>query len=240
MARRCAGSSGKVNGVHHVLSWSVSLNNAAAQVCHSDSGGYKEAVVGVKSWSGSFQCYSTTKPYSAGETIGFEGNSNVISCTGQAAVNAVKVSFNFDSCAPVVWEISFTGQGECSIGAGSADCGTAGQAGGIPTAQGGYTSLSEDSSSCDYTESCDMSGGFATSDSNGWAYYCVGPKTASLNVQCHGDPPSEALLGSNHAFSVMGCDVSVGGNVHITGISPSVDNNSAEAIGWSISAVGQL
>ena len=219
MARRCAGSSGKVNGVHHVLSWSVSLNNAAAQVCHSDSGGYKEAVVGVKSWSGSFQCYSTTKPYSAGEEISFSGNSNVISCTGQATVNAVKVSFNFDSCAPVVWEISFTGQGECSIG---------------------YTSLSEESSSCDYTESCDMSGGFATSESNGWAYYCVGPKSASLNVQCHGDPPSEALLGSNHAFSVMGCDVSIGGNVHITGISPSVDNNSAEAIGWSISAVGQL
>lgn len=240
MARRCAGSSGSVNGVSHVLSWSVSLNNAAAQVCHSDSGGYKEAVVGVKSWSGSFQCYSTTKPYSAGEEISFSGNSNVISCSGDAIVNSVKVSFNFDSCAPIVWDISFTGTGACTIEAGTGDCGTAGTAGGIPTALGGYTSISEDTSSCDYTESCDMSGGFATSESEGWACYCVGPKTASLNVQCHGDAPAESLLGSDHDFSVLGCDVSISGTVHITGISPSVDNNSAEPIGWSITAVGQL
>ena len=236
--RKCAGSSGVATcgaGSFATGSWEASLTYSPQTITHSGSNCHAVPVCGLKSWTASFSCYSCSKPCSAGDEVTFTGNSNTVGITGDCIVTSVSCNFDFNNCAPIVWNISVQGQGEASLTQGSGSGGNGGN-GYICCASGGGSSLSTDTATFNYTESCEVSGGFATASSNCWAMYCVGSKSGSFSAQIQGYPPS-INIGDTVGVSAGTEDCTVSGNYVITGISTSVDNGSADPITHTVTGV---
>lgn len=121
------GRLGAINGIGCVRNWSVTDLAEVKEFACSGTRGAKGRRTGIEDWNGSFESYGKTPAVMPGECFDFEGytgpddadcgqgTGNGPVYTGEAIVDQVAITWNWDASENIQISTSFSGKGELTI-----------------------------------------------------------------------------------------------------------------------------
>jgi len=115
-----SGKFGAVDSVTTVRNWGIEQISASQPFVASNTKGGTGRRRGVKDWSGQYSCYGHTPPAMPGEFFDFEGytapdndtwGANGLTYYGNAIVDSIALTLNFESSELFNFQTSFSGNG---------------------------------------------------------------------------------------------------------------------------------
>lgn len=241
---RGAVSTGSV--VANVSNWTATVKETSHSAVTSASKKGTVVISGTCDWEGSFSTYSVSPPAVPGQKLTFtgftgaDGTDTGGSISGPIIITSVSTTINIGTGEPVKWDVSFQGNGKPTIGTTEV-LDTAIPA--LVSAAGATVSLSSSASTLNVTQvtinvQCAVSGGTATSNSEGWLKRFGGPFTGTVSLAVQDSRIDAGLeLGEDLELEVAlsnGTTMTVS-YVHITDFGGvSIDNSSPEPIQFTI------
>lgn len=243
------GSKGAVNTgsvVSNVSTWSTSVKETSHSAVTSATRKGTVVISGTSDWDGSFSAYGVNPPAVPGTRLTFSGYTGADgtdtggSIVGPVIIATASTTINIGTGEPVKWDVSFSGNGKPTLGSAAvADTSNpvlVSAAG--ATVAFGETSTTLNVSSIAITITCAVSGGTATSSSEGWVKRFGGPISGTAAITVNDSTIGGGLdLGDDITLTVT---LSTGATmimkfVHVTDLgSVSIDNSSAEPIQFTI------
>ena len=251
----------KIGGsfVSTVTNWNVTeATSSPNTVVSSNSKQGTLASHGVKSWSGGFTYCGLSCPFIPGKKYTFSGysgptgssrNSGIIK-TGDVIITGLSTTIDWNTNAPITWAVTFQGVDALTTSTGAAIDSTTPQ---IVTPQQGTVTVAKSSGSAVTTSSWELSqitfnitaaisGGVATSNSNGWAKYTGGAINwtagytfanddySSLGLEVGDDISTTISFGNAGSLAFKWTRINELGDV-------SFDNSSAEPVTQTVNGV---
>lgn len=249
MSITSSGSVGAVSAggvVGNVSTWSVNVKETAHSVVTSATKKGTVVISGTSDWDGSFSAYGVAPPAIPGSRVEFSGYTGADgedtggSISGPIIIASASTTVNIGTGEPIKWDVAFSGNGKPTLGSTPVSDSSApaliSAARATVKIDGTATTLNVSQIALTITNA--ISGGTATSNSEGWLKRFGGPTSATAAITVN-----DASIG---AGLQIGADIEleidlVGGGslimkyVHITDFSGvSVDNSSAEPITFTV------
>jgi len=113
-----SGIGGAVDGVNTVRTWTISSSADLQSFAASNTAGATGRAIGNKDWSGSYTAYGPQPVKMPGEKFTFTGSiDGTNGATGDAIVDSVEISIDIEGGGIIAHTVSFSSDGELSLGA---------------------------------------------------------------------------------------------------------------------------